>query len=312
MNWLSSLIRHNLLAKIIALIVAVVMWIFVMNDQNPIISSTVTVPVRLINASENYVISQDTDDVRLKVRASRSLLASYNVDDFDAYVDLGRAVEGENTLKISTVVPSGFELLDMSSETVKVNLDQIIERYVDVEVKAAGEIDQDTVLDSINIVSSKAVVRGPRSIMDRVYELNGSVDMTGKTESFQTSVGLIPIDRSGLEVEGVTLEDGKADVFVTVSRAKQKKMVSLHPVSAGELPAGLVLSSVKVEPQKVEISGESKLIANVETVNTQPIELDKIIGDTVLDVGLQLPEGITAENSTVQVSISVTVDSSSN
>ena len=35
MSRLGSLVQHNLLAKLAALIVAVVLWLYVMNDQNP-------------------------------------------------------------------------------------------------------------------------------------------------------------------------------------------------------------------------------------------------------------------------------------
>lgn len=305
MRELSSLIRHNLLAKILALVVSSVMWIFVMNDQNPIINSTVTVPVRMVNVPENHLVMQEEADVRLKVRASRSLLASYNVDDFDAYVDLSRAVEGENVVKITTIVPSGFELLDMSDETMKVVLDQVVERYVDVEVSTAGTMAPNTVLDEINLEVNKILVGGPRSIVDRVYEVEGSVDVSEKRESFRAGVNLLPVDKSGLEVDGVSIDRNNIQVSVNVSKAKQKKMVPLHLVSTGDLPAGLVLSSVKVEPQKVEISAEENLIANIETVNTQPVELSKVTGNTVETVGLQLPEGVSANVDTVQVTVDV-------
>lgn len=305
MRELSSLIRHNLLAKILALVVSIVMWIFVMNDQNPIINSTVTVPVRMVNVPENHLVMQEEADVRLKVRASRSLLASYNVDDFDAYVDLSRAVEGENVVKITTIVPSGFELLDMSDETMKVVLDQVVDKYIDVDIASTGTIVQNMVLNGIIPDEDKVLISGPRSIVDKVYEAKGSVDISEKKDDFRTSVNLLPVDKSGLEVEGVSIGRSTVQVLVDLSKAKQKKMVSLHLVSVGDLPAGLVLNSVKVEPQKVEISAEENLIANIETVNTQPVELAKVTGNTVETVGLQLPEGVSANVDTVQVTVDV-------
>lgn len=312
MGGFSSMIRHNLLAKILALVVAIVMWIFVMNDQNPIINSTVTVPVRLVNIPENHLVMQEESDVKLKVRASRSLLASYNVDDFDAYVDLHRAVEGENILKINTIVPSGFELLDMSDETLKVVLDQVVERYVDVDVTTTGTVAQNMVLDKIEPDMNKVMISGPRSVVDKVYEAKGSVDMTEKQDDFRAGVNLLPVDKSGLEVDGVSVENSTIQVFVGLSAAKQRKQVSLHPVSTGELPDGLVLSSVKVEPQKVEISAEEKVISGLETVNTAPVDLSQINGDTVLDVDLQLPPEVTSSTSKVKVIIDVSPEGMDN
>ena len=45
MSALRSLVQHNLLAKIAALIVAIVLWLYVMNDQNPSMEASYTVPV---------------------------------------------------------------------------------------------------------------------------------------------------------------------------------------------------------------------------------------------------------------------------
>ena len=40
MNSLKEFFLHNLTAKIVALLAACVLWIFVMNDQNPATEST--------------------------------------------------------------------------------------------------------------------------------------------------------------------------------------------------------------------------------------------------------------------------------
>ena len=43
MSRLRSLVQHNLLARIAALIVAVILWLYVMNDQNPAMEGTYTI-----------------------------------------------------------------------------------------------------------------------------------------------------------------------------------------------------------------------------------------------------------------------------
>ena len=48
MTRLRALIQRNLPAKIIALVVAVVLWLFVMNEQNPQIEGSFTVAVDLV------------------------------------------------------------------------------------------------------------------------------------------------------------------------------------------------------------------------------------------------------------------------
>ena len=51
---IKSLFQRNLPAKIFALLVAIVLWFFVMNDQNPSIDGSFTVPLSVVNAPEGY------------------------------------------------------------------------------------------------------------------------------------------------------------------------------------------------------------------------------------------------------------------
>lgn len=305
MNQLSSLIRHNLPAKILSVLAAAVLWVFVMNDQNPSINSNFTVPVRMVNVPDDYVVTASEQEVRLKVRAPRSLLASYNVEDFDAYVDLSGIEEGTSTLKIITVVPSGFELLDMSDENVNVTLEEMITKYVNVSINTTGAVAQNMVVTSVAPDILTMQVKGPRSIVGKVANLTGWINLTEHTDDFRTTTEITPLDSDGNIVDGVKVEKRNVGVAVDLSKIQQKKMVSLHPVAMGELPSGLVLDGVKVEPSKVEISGEEKSISTIETLNTVPVDLSKINESTVLDVELKLPDGISVADKSVKVSINV-------
>lgn len=63
---LRHMIQHNLVAKIVALVVAVVLWGYVMNDQNPAIEGTYNVQIKLKNVPEGYKVSQEMERSRLK------------------------------------------------------------------------------------------------------------------------------------------------------------------------------------------------------------------------------------------------------
>ena len=95
MNRINSIFRRNLPAKIVALGVAVVLWIVVMSDQNPAIEGSFTVPVAVVNSPEGYKVTKSEDTVKIKVRGARSLFVSATADDFRAYVDLGGAEAGK-------------------------------------------------------------------------------------------------------------------------------------------------------------------------------------------------------------------------
>ena len=96
---LQNLVRRNLAAKILCFLVALVLWGYVMNDQNPSIEGTFSVPLTIMNAPEGYKVSQETGAVKLKVRGPRSMFVNASEADFSAYVDLENASNGRKALK---------------------------------------------------------------------------------------------------------------------------------------------------------------------------------------------------------------------
>ena len=138
MNWLMSVFQRNLPAKIIALLVAIVLWFFIMNDQNPSIDGSFNVPLSVVNAPEGCKISRSEDVIKVRVKGPRSLFVSANANEFKAYVDLNGADEGKQEVKVQTVLPQGFELISASPETVNVTVDKIIQKKVQVNLIVTG------------------------------------------------------------------------------------------------------------------------------------------------------------------------------
>ena len=78
-----KLLRQNLVLKCISLFLALGLWLYVMNEQNPSITDTVTVSLSVINAPDGYQIHHDSDSVKLHIKAPRSLFAAVDNSDFN-------------------------------------------------------------------------------------------------------------------------------------------------------------------------------------------------------------------------------------
>ena len=87
---LQNLVRRNLAAKILCFLVALVLWGYVMNDQNPSIEGTFSVPLTIMNAPEGYKVSQETGAVKLGgVCANEVAYWHFSDDPADSKTGLG-------------------------------------------------------------------------------------------------------------------------------------------------------------------------------------------------------------------------------
>ena len=289
---LQNLFRKNLPVKILALIAAIIMWGYVMNEENPSVNGRYTVPVEIINAPEGYDVNMGVREVTLKVRAPRSLMAAAHESDFKAVIDLSGDTEGEYDEKIRTVIPQGFELLGMSDDTVHVTMEALIAHGVPVDIVVNGKAAHGMELGEITPSQQYVNVYGPRHLVDSIVKASGKIKLADNNSDFTMRVKLTAVTADGENINNLAVLPGELDVTVQLVPGEGKKIVPVKPAVSGILPEGYVLGEVTVQPNQVELAGANKTLADIKNVDTVPVSLHGVTSTLDKDVELSLPEGI--------------------
>lgn len=289
---LQNLFRKNLPVKILALIASIIMWGYVMNEENPSVNGRYTVPVEIINAPEGYDVNMGVREVTLKVRAPRSLMAAAHESDFKAVIDLSGDTEGEYDEKIRTVIPQGFELLGMSDDTVHVTMEALIAHGVPVDIVVNGKAAHGMELGEITPSQQYVNVYGPRHLVDSIVKASGKIKLADNNSDFTMRVKLTAVTADGENINNLAVLPGELDVTVQLVPGEGKKIVPVKPAVTGILPEGYVLGEVTVQPNQVELAGANKTLADIKNVDTIPVSLHGVTSTLDKDVELSLPEGI--------------------
>lgn len=289
---LQNLFRKNLPVKILALIASIIMWGYVMNEENPSVNGRYTVPVEIVNAPEGYDVNMGVREVTLKVRAPRSLMAAAHESDFKAVIDLSGDTEGEYDEKIRTVIPQGFELLGMSDDTVHVTMEALIAHGVPVDIVVNGKAAQGMELGEIKPAQQYVNVYGPRHLVDSIVKASGKIKLADNNSDFTMRVKLTAVTADGENINNLAVLPGELDVTVQLVPGEGKKIVPVKPAVTGILPEGYVLGEVTVQPNQVELAGANKTLADIKNVETIPVSLHGVTATLDKDVELSLPEGI--------------------
>ncbi|HIX83273.1 MAG TPA: hypothetical protein H9979_01850 [Candidatus Megamonas gallistercoris] len=301
-----SFFRKNLPEKCLALVVAIGCWIFVMNDQNPQIENTYTVPISITNAPEGYQISKDVENVKMRVRAPRSLFSSIDETNFKAYVDLNGVESGMQELQIQTVLPSGFELVSLGPTKITLNVDKIEQKQVPVRLNLSGIPGDGKVVASVDQSLQDITVEGPVSVLNQVTAAVGYIGVNGNTENFSVTVPLIAVNDKDKEIEGVHLLPKTVDVSIILARGLNTKVIDIKPTLMSDLSNDYILKSVRVEPEKIEVSGNIDIIGNMTYLATENISLADMSAPTKKTVNLVIPDGVTASVQTAVVTVEIT------
>lgn len=298
-----NMFQHNLLAKIIALVVAAGIWVYVMNDVNPVIEKTFSVAVKTVNAPEGYKVTMGDETVSLKVKGPRSAYVNLNTDELKAFVNLEGIKDGENTVKVQVMLPQGFELVECAPDVITVTADRVVSKQARVDLIVTGVAANGYTVGKIEPSQQNVLVQGPETLIEQVSRVIGYVGLVGNDKDFSLDIPLSAVDNDGRAVANVTVVPQSIKADIQIARGLSKKVVSIKPVFSGEPVQGYVVDKVKLDPSKIEIAGESDKLDKVTTIYTEKIDLSTRSKPFSSEAVLDIPEGITVTNKNVNIQI---------
>ncbi|MBP2627894.1 MAG: YbbR family protein [Firmicutes bacterium] len=296
--------KKNLTAKIIALIMAIVLWVYVMNEQNPPVEISMDIPLEVRNLSNSVMAVDIPDAVRVKVRGPRTLIVGLSQKDIKSYIDLKGLSDGRNTAKVNTAIPASLELVEVSPEKINFRLDTIASRQVPVEAKIIGTLPSGAAVGKITYSLPTVTVKGPSELLSTVVKAIADVDVSGQAADFTLNAPLSLVDENGKKVEGLSITPGNVSISLAVVPIVNKKLVDIKPNIIGILPKGIRLNQISINPEQVEISGDAKILEKIDFLYTEPVNITGIDKDTAIEVKLQFKEGVVSSKNTVIVNIS--------
>ena len=306
MNSLKGIFLHNLKTKIVMLVAAFALWIFVMNDQNPPTESNFSVPVVTLNPPAEARLTQDAERVKIKLRAPRSVLAEIRTDEIKAFVDLAGLGAGTHPLHVQTVIPQGIEAVSVTPDTVAFTIDPIIQKRMPIRLVRIGAPPVGLTVAGIEPDTSMVTIIGPQSMIKHVSEIVGVVAIPGAaTGDLDIDVSLFPVDEDGEAIDGIRVVPKEISAHVSFARSLSRKVVDVKPVVEGAVASGYTLSDIRVEPSRVELAGISSALDAMTTLSTEPIPVAGLTESTERTVALVLPEGVTVTNKMVTVRLVV-------
>jgi len=300
------MLRQNLGYKILALLLAIFLWFYVIIVQrNTLETQAFTVPVEMRNLDGDHVASVDPPRVRLFLRGRPDVLESPSPARA-AYVDARHVKPGEQMIEVTHVAPGDLRVIRIVPRKVRLTVEPLVSRTMSIEVNVVGAPPPGHILGEPRVAPATVAVSGVRNAIKRVRYVLINVGATyARLDTPQTNA-LRAVDEDGAPVEDVELKPSTARVTIPVERKLSYQTAPVVVRSAGQPAAGYRIASVGVSPPLVTIAGEAQRLSEITYVQTAAVNLDGAQDDIRRSVPLALPDGvITVADSKVQVSINI-------
>lgn len=310
-------LTHNLGLKLAALFVACCLWLISMNINDPVSQRVYTVAVQLLNmntltSAGKYVeVLDDTDTIRVTVRASRSVFSDFSEKNIVATADVSEMTEG-NLLPIAittTKSDSKIESITADKEYVEVDIENVMKLQKRISVKVANEPAEGYLLGNISTDQNAVIISGPESIVSKIASTAVEINVDGATSDVNITLPVHLYDADGHEVDAAKLTKSVNEVFTTAS-ILQTKEVPLEYTATGTPQEGyLFTNQFMTEPSMITIAGKASVLKNINSIVVEDaVNLDGATGNVTSEVELKqyLPDNTILADSGFDGTASVT------
>lgn len=291
-------LTDNLSLKIMSVAIAIVLWLIVVNIDNPVGTNYYTITdVELIN--KEYVESSDTigkmcmpeenqDSVKVAITASKKVRDRIRLSDITAVADLQQAVSLDTdpvmvpitvTCLASGVLPSDIKV---TPQNLTVNLDEKETQEFVVNVsKGDTKPGKDYEVGSLTASPEKIRITGPKTLVNKIDKVNATIALDGNTEDYTQEVNLTIYDKnqealSESEMNSLRIENN-AKVVVTAKLWKIRTGVKIAAGYVGTPAGGYQVGSVKTVPDTISVAGNTEGLESLsENDNMITIPADRI------------------------------------
>jgi len=285
-----------------AFFIACILWVYVMNEQNPITVRTFNVPLSTSNLSDDKVVRDLPSTVNVKINGPRGQVANMTEDTIIAYVDFTGAEKGRNTYNVQAKSSVG-EVVEISPALLQLEVDEMAEKKMEIEPRIMGVPNSGVTVGKMDLSSNQVTLKGASSRIAEVGKVVVLVDISNRDKNFEDDAAVVAISKDGREMYDVKVDPSKVHVSVVVLKQLGTNTVPVKPSLSGELPSGFVVQSIRVTPNMVKLTAEPSLLANILEIKSAPIVLENITGDVELKVPLNIPDKVLADTHSTLVEI---------
>lgn len=307
---MSRIINKKVNTRIISVLFAVALWLYVAGDQNPMEPKNIKdVPVNLINTEtvlSSGLIIKDPQQYKIEVnvQGKRSVLAEVKAGEIIAEADLrGHTQKGVNNVPVEIRgLPTNVQLVDFNPKIVKVDMEQISSTQVPVIVSTAGKPMQGYTALAPVITPGEVLVSGPESLLGNIKVTTAVMKLEGALEDLKEVLAVKAVDAENNDIAGVTLVPNIVDVVIPVRKTKQ---VDIKPVIEGHPSHEWDITDIYTDKNTIVVYGEKSILQGIDSINTEPISIEGIDQNMSYNAGLIMPEGVAPVERTDSVTLYV-------
>ena len=313
-------LTNNIGLKFLAVLIALVLWLAIVNVNDPEKTITVSnIPISVTN--ESAITSRDMvynvkseQYLNITVSGKRSIVSNLSAEDFRATASL-KELSKVNSIPVDVTTKNAslgrkITIVKQSAQTILVDVENVEEKdFTDLVVEYTGKVADGYVAGLSSMSTDEVTVKAPTSIIDKIKKVAVRCSLDGTTTNISKKCPVILYDKNDKEIKSdeIELSDKKIRVNVNVLRAKQVPISTINKDELGKPADGYVVDDVILSSDSITVYGSEESLDSIESLDIQDdIDVSDAKGDVTqnIDVTGKLPKGLSVSGeSTITVKV---------
>ncbi len=313
---MNNFFKKPLFLKILSVILAVIIWAYAINSENPerekdIRSVKVTITTEGSVPYNNGLAITDgmSQTIDVRIRGRNSVLREYDASRITATVDINSVTdEGTYSLPVNVYVPGdNVWLVNFTPSRLSYTFSKITSVNVPVEVVLTGSHSSDYVISEMSTYPATVSVTGPASEVNYVSHAALYVDVSNAAGDMDHVGELVLINRDNerMRSKNVTSDSETARVHIKMNKRKSVPLTfDVTGDAGGEL-------QFAITPETVEITGSAEAVDAVSEINVGSVNAENLTEGGEVYLNIPVPEGVTMSSEVTSARITASAASES-
>lgn len=290
-----DLLKNNWKQKLLSLILAIILWGFVVAGENPTVTTRMMdVPIVVDNAedleSKGLVLMPNYRKyIDVMISGKRNQIINMTPSHIRVTADLAGLGEGTHNIRLKYSLPSGINL-ESESQVISAEIQKLISKDFPVNIDKIGNLPAGYLIESVKATPEKITLRGARSTIESIAKLSAGLTLDMVEDDIVANVDVTALNEDGHKVDNITY--GQNFVNLTALILKQKEVSINIKTVADSLASNYRIKNISINPSKVYIKGKKELVDKIKEIDTQDIDLSGVVQSGVRKVKPELPSGI--------------------
>lgn len=283
-------IFKNIQIKILAVISALLLWLFVVGVENFVYLFPTDLPVKVINLGQNVSVASELSNVKVRYKATDNSGANVNSNEFELFVDAQNLAEGNYLLEVNYISKNPkITVVSVEPSKLELNLEAITSKEIKLNTDVTGAPTKGYDLKDVKLSQETIKISGAASVLAKITELPIKITLDG-SENADFSRKITPEAPSDWNLSGKTVSFDppviQVDIQVRKSSKSDNTIGSTIPVSNPVVDN----PNLKKKTLMAAIIKDSSLISSVEellpenilvTVEGEESEIAKLTNDSI-------------------------------